>query len=110
MAGSTLGIGILAVTAALAVGGGAIGAAAIRSAQVSTVADAAALGAADTASGLATGVPCERARDLVARAGLVLSGCRVDGLVATVEVSATAGVLPVVARARAGPPPGAPGA
>lgn len=110
MAGSTLGVGALVVTAVLAVGVGAVGSAAIRSAQVSTSADAAALAAADTASGFATGAPCERARELVERAGFALSGCRLDGLVATVEVSATAGVLPVVARARAGPPPGPPGA
>lgn len=105
MAGSTLAIGALAVTAALGVGCAAVGAAAVRSAQVSTTADAAALAAADAASGAASGEPCERADDVARHAGLSVDGCDVDGLIATVEVSASVGALRVHARARAGPPP-----
>lgn len=108
MAGSTLAVGALVVTATLAVGCAAVGAAAIRSAQVSTAADAAALAAADAASGAATGVPCERADQLSRRHGFTLVGCEVEGIVATVEVAASVGVLRVHARARAGPPPAAP--
>lgn len=105
MAGVTTAIGILAVTATLAVGCAAAGAAAIRSAQVSAAADGAALAAADTAMGAAPGAPCEQARRVAAAARIELVGCDVDGVVATVETAATVGVFRVHARARAGPPP-----
>jgi secretion/DNA translocation related TadE-like protein len=72
---------------------------------VQGAADAAALAAADTASGLVPGVPCDMA-ELAARFnGAHVAGCTVDGLVATVSVSRSAGILTIGSSARAGPVP-----
>ena len=73
--------------------------------SVQGAADAAALAAADTASGLMPGVPCEMAALAAELNAARLVGCTVDGLTATVTVAATAGILPIGARARAGPAP-----
>lgn len=104
MAGVATAIGVLAVTATVAAGCALAGVAAIQSARVSAVADTAALAAADTALGFVGGVPCDRAEQVVARSGLALTACEVDGVVATVAVASSAGVFAVQARARAGPP------
>jgi hypothetical protein len=105
VAGAPLVVGVVVVTAALAVGCAAAGAAGARAAQLTGVADAAALAAADIASGLLPGDPCEAAGRIAAAGGATLSQCDVDGLIATVAVSAPAGALTALARARAGPPP-----
>ncbi len=104
MAGVATAIGVLAVTATVAAGCALAGVAAIQSARVSAVADTAALAAADTALGFVGGVPCDRAEQVVARSGLALTACEVDGVVATVVVGSSGGVFAVQARARAGPP------
>jgi secretion/DNA translocation related TadE-like protein len=72
---------------------------------VANAADAAALAAADTVSGVVSGYPCENAAEGARLNGAELGECSVDGL--EVEVSATRRVLgiAVVVRARAGPPP-----
>ena len=109
MAGSVLAVGVLAIAATIGVGYAAVGAASARVAHAAGVADAAALAAADTASGAVSGVPCERAAEVAARGGAAIASCVVDGLVATVEVTASVGLFSAHARARAGPPPlGAP--
>ncbi len=108
MAGSTLAIGVLALTAVVGSAVGAVGAGAIRAAQVSAAADAAALAAADAASGAVGGEPCQRAGQLAQRAGVRVVDCDIDGLVATVEVAGSVGLSRVHARARAGPPEAAP--
>ncbi|MDT3330186.1 helicase [Microbacterium sp. KSW-18] len=108
MAGAATTVGVLAVSATLAVGFVAAGAAAASSARAAGAADAAALAAADTASGLVPGEPCVSAADVAARNGASLTACRIDGLIATVEVSIDVGPLDARARARAGPPPGSP--
>ncbi len=105
MSGTTLSVGALALTATLAVGCASVGAAAAHATRLSAVADAAALAAADAASGAAPGIPCERAVEIADRAGAAVTACDVDGLIATVRVEARFGVLPAAARARAGPPP-----
>ena len=69
-------------------------------------ADAAALAAADTASGLLPGYPCESAGRVAAANGFSLDGCSLDGLVATVRVSAQVLGVAVGAAASAGPPGG----
>ncbi|MFI8633656.1 Rv3654c family TadE-like protein [Microbacterium sp. NPDC077663] len=104
MAGSATTIGVVAVTATLAVGFLAAGGAAATAARAAGAADAAALAAADTASGLIPGEPCSRAAEVASRAGATVSACRVDGLIVTVEVSIGVGPLDARARARAGPP------
>jgi secretion/DNA translocation related TadE-like protein len=68
-------------------------------------ADAAALAAADTASGLVPGFPCSNAAEAARLNGAVLGECAVDGL--EVRVTATRQVLGVLVsvRSRAGPSP-----
>ncbi|MCU1445171.1 Rv3654c family TadE-like protein [Cryobacterium sp.] len=72
---------------------------------VQGAADAAALAAADTASGLQPGVPCDTAGRAAELNGARLGACTVDGLIATVTVSRTAGLLTIQSSARAGPAP-----
>lgn len=73
--------------------------------QTAASADAAALAAADALSGLVVGAPCEIAADLASRGGTRLTGCRLDGAVATVRTATSAGLVEVSATATAGPPP-----
>lgn len=68
-------------------------------------ADAAALAAANTASGRLPGVPCEAAERTAAVNGARLDACDTDGLEVTVTVSTSVLVFTVSAMARAGPPP-----
>ncbi|GAA1638904.1 Rv3654c family TadE-like protein [Microbacterium flavum] len=109
MAGTAAALGALAIVSTLAVGMGAVGAATVLSARASGAADASALAAADTASGAAPGTPCEVAARVAAAGGAALASCAVDGVVATVEVRVGSGLVTARGRARAGPPPGAPG-
>ncbi|WP_353113878.1 Rv3654c family TadE-like protein [Microbacterium sp.] len=108
MAGTVLAAGVLAVAATLALGLAAVGGAAVTAQRAAGAADAAALAAADAASGAvdAPEGPCALAERVVAASGAVLSGCLVEGLVATVEVRAAYAGLAAVSRARAGPPEG----
>ncbi len=94
-------VGLLAVLALAVVGTGVALAARPR---VVAAADASALAAADTALGILPGVPCESAQEVAAAHGARVAACTVDGVVATVEVSATILGVPVAVRARAGPP------
>ncbi|WP_243073985.1 Rv3654c family TadE-like protein [Microbacterium sp. SS28] len=105
MAGTGLAVGIVAGCAALVLGLTTVSAAAVTGQRLAGAADAAALAAADAASGASRGVPCERAADVAQAGGASLAACDVDGLVATVTVSATFGALTASASARAGPPP-----
>lgn len=70
---------------------------------VSGAADAAALGAADVASGIAPGSPCAVADGIAAANGGVLTACRVDGLVVTVRVQREFLGLQLGSNATAGP-------
>ncbi len=67
-------------------------------------ADAAALAAADTASGAVAGVPCDRAAEVATANGARLDACEVDGYVVTVAVSRPVVGIRSVATATAGPP------
>ena len=104
MPGVPLVVGVVACTAALAVGFAQVAGAAAFSQRLAGAADAAALAAADTASGVATGVPCERAAEVAAASGVALATCDLAGLVATVSVSGSFGPIAATATARAGPP------
>lgn len=108
MAGSALASGVLAVAAALSLGLAAVGGAAVTAQRTAGAADAAALAAADAASGaVLTGEqPCELAARVAQAAGATLTGCVLEGFVATVEVQAAYAGLAAVSRARAGPPEG----
>jgi secretion/DNA translocation related TadE-like protein len=73
-------------------------------ASLADAADAAALGAADVASGLAPGSPCSTAAHIAAANGASQSGCQVDGLVVTTrEIRSFLGIE-LTATATAGPP------
>lgn len=74
---------------------------------VQAAADAAALAAADTASGAVAGYPCEAAGTAAALNGASVGRCSVDGLIATVAVERRVAGFVLNARARAGPPPDA---
>ena len=82
--------------------------AAVTAQRTAGAADAAALAAADAASGaVPTGEqPCELAARVAQAAGATLTGCVLEGFVATVEVQAAYAGLAAVSRARAGPPEG----
>jgi secretion/DNA translocation related TadE-like protein len=103
MAGTILSVGVVACTATIAIGFVTVGAASAFSQRIAGVADAAALAAADAASGAVTGEPCSRAAEVASASGAVVISCELSALVATVTVSASFGHLPAVASARAGP-------
>jgi hypothetical protein len=108
MAGSALATGVLVTAAGLALGLAAVGGAAVTAQRVAGAADAAALAAADAVTGavVVSDEPCAVAARVAGAAGATLTGCSIEGFVATVQVeSAYAGVV-AVSRARAGPPEG----
>ena len=108
MAGTTMSVGLLAVTATLAAGLTVVGGASVTAQRVAGAADAAALAAADAASGavVVDAHPCEVAARVAAASDAELLRCDLDGLVATVTVRAHYAGTAAVSRARAGPPEG----
>lgn len=108
MAGSALAAGMLVVAGSLSIGLAAVGGAAVTAQRAAGAADAAALAAADAASGAVTASddPCALAARVAAASGATLTGCALEGLVATVQVEAAYAGLAAVSRARAGPPEG----
>ncbi|MCR2827139.1 Rv3654c family TadE-like protein [Microbacterium sp. zg.Y909] len=108
MPGTVAAVGVLATGLLLGASLLSVGTAAVWSQRLAGAADAAALAAADAASGAVAGVPCERAAHVAATVGAEVIACELDGLVATVTLGATYGVMPVSVAARAGPPPAAP--
>lgn len=73
--------------------------------SVQNAADAAALAAADTASGAVSGVPCTAADAAAGLNGASVVSCAVDGLIASVTVARSALGFDFSSSARAGPPP-----
>lgn len=73
---------------------------------VHNAADAAALAAADSASGAVAGIPCELASQAATMNGAQLGSCALDGLVASVTVQRSVGGFIMSSTARAGPPGG----
>jgi secretion/DNA translocation related TadE-like protein len=102
MPGTLAAVGIVGCCASLTLGLAAVGSAAVFGQRLSGAADAAALAAADAASGAVVGVPCELAAHVSAALGATLAACEVDGLTATVSVSARFGPVTAAASARAG--------
>jgi secretion/DNA translocation related TadE-like protein len=105
MAGAIAAIGAVGCAATLSLGLVFAGSAAVFGQRLAGAADAAALAAADAASGAVIGVPCESAEAVAQSAGAALTRCEIDGLTATVTVSAMFAGRPAAATARAGPPP-----
>ncbi|RLQ82613.1 Rv3654c family TadE-like protein [Mycetocola zhadangensis] len=71
---------------------------------VANAADAAALAAADTASGLVAGYPCANAAEAARLNGAALGECVIDGLEARVTAVRLVLGVAVTVVARAGPP------
>jgi secretion/DNA translocation related TadE-like protein len=72
--------------------------------SVRNAADAAALAAADAATGAVAGVPCDLADAAAMLNGATVTECTLDGLIASVTVARVVGGFTIAARARAGPP------
>ncbi len=104
-AGAVLVLAIVAATTVVMIAVLALGAALVVRQRVIGAADAAALAAADAASGAIPGVPCAQAERIANANAANLQTCVLDGLVASVTVAANVGVVPVSARSTAGPPP-----
>jgi secretion/DNA translocation related TadE-like protein len=104
MPGTMAVTGIVAAAAVLASGLAMVGGAAVAGQRLASAADAGALAAADAASGAIQGVPCERAAEVAGTFGAIVEDCRLDGLIATITVSAQLGPVTARAAARAGPP------
>ena len=104
-AGSVLAVALVASVLLLAGLALPLNAALTTRQLTANAADAAALAAADTASGLVPGYPCANAGEAARLNGAALGECAVDGL--EVRVTATKQVLGVVVSiaARAGPAP-----
>ena len=101
--GTLLAVALIGCVASLALAALPLYMTVAASRSVEAAADAAALAAADTASGLVPGYPCERAAEIAAANGASLVACETDGLVATVAVSRTLLGIAVTAAATAGP-------
>lgn len=104
MAGAVSTVGVVAVAAGLTVSLAIVGGAAVAAQRLAGVADAAALAAADVASGAVAGVPCELASRIAAEGGAQLEECDVAGLISTITVAGAYGGISFDARSRAGPP------
>ncbi len=104
-AGAVLALAIVGATTVVLLAVLALGAALVVRQRVIGAADAAALAAADGASGAVAGVPCSLAARVAASNAATLQTCAIDGLVASVTVAASVGAIPVSARSTAGPPP-----
>lgn len=102
--GAVLALAVVGATVVMALAALTLGSALVVRQRVIGAADASALAAADTASGAFAGDPCPTAQRVARANGAVLSACRIDGLIATVEASARFGLIPVSAHSRAGPP------
>lgn len=105
MPGAAASLGAVGVTVALAAALAAVAGAAVHGQRLAGAADAAALAAADAVSGAVSGEPCARAAEIAATAGAQISACELEGLIATVTVSAPFIGFAASAKARAGPPP-----
>jgi secretion/DNA translocation related TadE-like protein len=105
MPGSAAAIGVVAAVSVLTVGLCAVAGAAVHGQRLASAADAAALAAADAATGAVPGIPCERAAEVAATSGAELTACALESLVATVTVSAPFAGFAASVSSRAGPPP-----
>ncbi|WP_426519523.1 Rv3654c family TadE-like protein [Diaminobutyricibacter sp. McL0618] len=103
---TVVAIGLIAGVVALTGGIAAISAALVFKQRIAGAADSAAVAAADVVSGAVPGYPCARAEEAARLNGAVLIDCTIDGMIASVLVSAYVLTFEVRARARAGPPDG----
>jgi len=104
-AGSVLALGIIGAIVMLVATALPLYAVLATRSAVAGAADAAALAAADARVGVTGGFPCDIAAETAAANGVALTGCEVDGYIATVSVERSVLGFPVSAGATAGPPP-----
>ncbi|MEO8095908.1 MAG: Rv3654c family TadE-like protein [Pseudolysinimonas sp.] len=104
-AGAVLALAVLGTVTLVVVAVLTLGAALVVRQRVIGAADAAALAAADAATGAVSGDPCALAAEAARANRAVLAECRLDGLIATVEVVGVFGITPFRAVSTAGPPP-----
>ena len=102
--GSVLTVAVLGAMLSVAGLCASAGVVLVAAQRLSVAADQAALAAADVASGLLPGVPCEEAARVASAHSASIDGCSIEGQVATVEVVGAALGVPLEARATAGPP------
>ncbi|WP_460772299.1 Rv3654c family TadE-like protein [Microbacterium sp. GXF7504] len=105
MAGTVTAVAAVAAGLVLTAGLAAVGGAAAGAQRLTGAADAAALAAADAASGAVPGIPCTRAAEVAAAGGAGLRDCILEGATATVTVEARVLRWRIAATSRAGPPP-----
>jgi secretion/DNA translocation related TadE-like protein len=103
--GSVLAIGVLGAVVAFAVAVVPVGSLLVAHQMASAAADAAALAAADTASGRVPGISCDAASRTAEHNQARVTECTVDSLIATVSVAVPSPWGDVIVSARAGPPP-----
>lgn len=103
-AAAVLAVALLAATLALTLACIPLYSALVERQRIAGAADAAALAAADVAIGREPGVPCVVARQIAAANHAALERCVVDGVIVTVRVASSAGIVPITAIATAGPP------
>ncbi len=103
-AAAVLAVGALGALLALALTLIPIAGVFVASQRTANAADAAALAAADVASGSLPGAPCEVAAAAARVNGAALVSCVLSGSVARVEVRAAWWLFSLSAAARAGPP------
>jgi secretion/DNA translocation related TadE-like protein len=102
--GTVLALGVLGATVTVVLTLIPVTGAFVASQRVANAADAAALAAADVASGAVPGVACQLAAAAADLNGAVLGQCELSGAVARVSVSSRWWVFSLGASARAGPP------
>jgi len=102
--GTILTVAVLAAVLALVGTVVAVSLALVAKQRVVGAADAAALAAADTASGFVAGYPCAAAKRAAQLNGAELGGCDVAGLIATVTAHTSYLGMEITVAARAGPP------
>jgi secretion/DNA translocation related TadE-like protein len=102
--GAVLSLAMVAAVVMLGLTSLTLAAALTTRARVAGAADLAALAAADAASGLIPGAPCELAARVAEGASARLVSCALDGLVARVALSGRFADIPIDVRSAAGPP------
>ena len=102
--GSVLGISLIGAMVCLATAVVPLYAVLVARSATASAADAAALAAADARVGIVSGFPCERAAEVASANGATLTGCTVDGLIATVSVSRSILGFELAETATGGPP------
>lgn len=101
---SVLALGIVGVLIAVAASVLVVMGAFVQQRRAAVAVDAAALAAADVATGRVGGSPCVEAKRIAEAGGAALESCALDGVVASVTVSTGYFGLRSRAEARAGPP------